>query len=88
VAIKTKEDKRRLKRHAIALKRRLKKHATAIKQKAGGITPSTLMAMIGHQPTSVLDLLEDDSSHGSTSEPDDDASKTVGWICVMAMLPW
>jgi hypothetical protein len=87
MAIKTKEDKRHLKRHAIALKRCLKKHVAAIKQKEGGITPSTLVAMIGHQPTSVLDLLEDDSCHGSTSEPDDDASKTVGQICVMEMLP-
>lgn len=77
MATKTKEDKQRLKRRAVILRRRLKKYATAIRQKEKGITPLTIVAMIGYQPTSILDLLEDDSSHRSTLGPNDDAAKAV-----------
>lgn len=67
--------------------RRLNAHAIDIKRKEGGITPSTLVAMVGHQPTSVLDVLEDDSSHGSTSGPDDDAAEAIGRTCFVATPP-
>lgn len=43
--------------------------------------------MIGHPPTSILDLIEDDLSHRSTLGPDDDAAKAAWQICFMAMLP-
>lgn len=87
MAAKTKEDKQCLKRRAIILRRCLKKYATTIRQKEKGITPLTIMAMIGHQPTPVLNLLEDDLSHRSTLGPDDDAAKAVWQTCFVAMLP-
>jgi hypothetical protein len=65
-ATRSKADKRRLKRRDVVLKRCLNRLAVAIKQNAEGALPSTFVVVIGHQPTFVLDLLEDDSSHGST----------------------
>jgi hypothetical protein len=43
-------------------KRRLKRHATAIDQQANEASSSTLVTVVGREPTSVLDLLEDDST--------------------------
>jgi hypothetical protein len=59
---RSKAEKRRLKRRATTLKWRLNRH---VRSKAAGPLSSTLVAVIGHQSTSVLDLLDDDSSHGS-----------------------
>lgn len=42
-----------------------------------GASPSTFVAIAGHQPTSIIDLLEDDSSHDSTEEPDSDVAEAV-----------
>jgi hypothetical protein len=42
-----------------------------------GASPSTFVAIIGHQPTSVINILEDDSSHDSTEEPDSDVAEAV-----------
>jgi hypothetical protein len=55
-----------LKSRVAALKRHLNRHTDAIKQRVAGALPSTLVVVIGHQPTSVLDLLKDVSSHDST----------------------
>jgi hypothetical protein len=63
---KSKVEKRHLKRHATALKWRFNKHADAIRRKAVEASPLTLVAIIGDQPTFVLDLLKDDSSHDLT----------------------
>lgn len=57
---KSKAEKRRLKRYVAAIKRCLNRHTTS---KVAEAPSSTLVAVIGHQPTYVLDLLEDDSSH-------------------------
>jgi hypothetical protein len=84
---RSKLEKRHLKRHAAALKQCLNQHITAIKQKAEGALSSLFLAIINHQPTYVLDLLEDDSSHNSTKEPDSDAAKAVGRACFVATPP-
>jgi hypothetical protein len=42
-----------------------------------GASPSTFVAIISHQPTSVIDLLEDDSSHDSTEQPDSNVAEVV-----------
>lgn len=81
--IRRKAEKWRLKRHAAALKRRLNRHTDVIKRKATEASSSTLVAIIVHQPTSVLDLLEDDSSHGST-EANSDADEALERACFMA----
>jgi hypothetical protein len=69
VTIRSKAKRRCLKRCVTALKWRLNQLAAAIKQNAEEASPSTFVAVIGHQPISVLDLLEDDSSHDSTKDP-------------------
>jgi hypothetical protein len=51
------------KRHAAALKRCLNRHT---RSKVVEAPSSTLVPVVGHRPTSVLVLLEDDSSRGST----------------------
>lgn len=50
-------------------------------------SPSAFVAIIGHQPTSVLDLLKDGSSHGSTKEPDTDAAEVARRACFVATPP-
>ena len=45
------------------------------------------MVVIGHQPTNILDLLEDHSSHGSTGLSFD-ADEAVERACFMATPPW
>jgi hypothetical protein len=57
-------------------KRHLKRRIDATKKKAMEASSSTLVAVISHQPTSVLDLLKDDSSHGST-RANSDSDKTL-----------
>jgi hypothetical protein len=47
---------------------------------------STLVAVINRQPTSVLDLLEDDSSHGSTGA-NSDAEEAPKRACFMVTPP-
>lgn len=54
------------------MKRRVNKRADTVKKKVTKASSSTVVAIISHQPTSVLDLLEDDSSHGSTKANFDD----------------
>lgn len=44
------------------------------------------MAVIGHQPTPVLDLLEDDSSHGLTGAISD-VEEATERDCFLAMPP-
>jgi hypothetical protein len=73
----SKVEKRCLKSHVAALKRCLHKLAATIKHKVEGASPSTFMAIIDHQPTSILDLLKDDSSHGSMEEPNIDAVRKM-----------
>lgn len=84
---RSKVEKQHLKRHAAALKRCINQHATAIKQKAEAASSSMFVVVINHQPTYVLDLLEDDSSQNSTEEPDFDAAKAVERACFMATPP-
>ena len=67
-------------------KRHLNRLAAAIKQQAIGASSSTLVAVISHQPTYVLDLIEEDSSHGST-ESDSDADDVAERVCFVATLP-
>lgn len=52
----SKAEKRHLKRCAAALKCCLNQLTTAIKQKVEAAPPSTFVDVIGHQPTSVLNL--------------------------------
>lgn len=52
--------------------------------KSGGSPSSAVVAVIGHQPTSVLDLLEDDSSHGLTRAISD-AEEATERDCFVAM---
>jgi hypothetical protein len=59
----SKVEKRHLKRRVATLKRCLNRHN---KTKMVEAPSSTLVVVIDRQPTSVLDLLEDDSRHGST----------------------
>jgi hypothetical protein len=49
-------------------------------------SPSTLVAIVGRQPTSVLNLLEDDSSHTWT-EPNSNSDEVTRRACFMAMPP-
>jgi hypothetical protein len=79
VAIKTKEDKRRLKRHAIALKRRLKKHVTAIKQKAGGITPSVTNQLLSSISSKTIQAM--DRHRSPTTMPLRQLGEFVSWQC-------
>lgn len=58
-----KVEKQSLKRNVATLKRRLNRHT---KKKVVEAPSSTLVVVIDHQLTFVLDLLEDDLSHGST----------------------
>lgn len=55
---RNKAEKQCLKRCIAALKRHLNRLVAAIKQQADEASPSTFVAIIGHQPTSILDLLE------------------------------
>lgn len=79
-------ERRHLKWRATALKRRLNRLATTIKQQAEGASPSTPVAVIGHQPTSVLDPIEEDSSHYST-KPNSDTNEVAERACFVATLP-
>jgi hypothetical protein len=65
---RSKVKKQRQKRCAAALKQYLNRH---IIRKADGASSSTLVDVIDHQLTFVLDLLEDDSSHNSTEANSD-----------------
>lgn len=58
-----KVEKRSLKRHVATLKRRLNRHT---RKKVVEAPSSTLVVVVDRQLTFVLNLLEDDSSHGST----------------------
>jgi hypothetical protein len=78
--------KKRLKRHVAALQQHLNRLATTIKHRAEGTSPSTLVAVIGHQPTSVLNLIEEDSSHSST-ESNFDANEVAERACFVATRP-
>lgn len=69
---RSKAEKQYLKRCAASLKRRLNRRAITIKKKVARALPSKLVAIIGQQPTSVLDFLEDNSSHKSTRPSFDD----------------
>jgi hypothetical protein len=86
VTARSKVDKWCLKRLVAALKRRLNRLADANKQKAKEDSPSTSEAIIGHQPTSVLDLLEDDLNHNSI-KLNFDVVEVVGRACFMATPP-
>jgi hypothetical protein len=46
----------------------------------------TLAAVVDRQPTSILGLLEDDSSHGST-RVNSDAEEALERACFVAMAP-
>jgi type II secretory pathway component PulJ len=59
---RSKAKEQRLKRHIAALRRRLNRHTET---KVVEATSSTMVAVIDRQPMSILDLLEDDLSHGS-----------------------
>jgi hypothetical protein len=61
-------------------KRHLKRCIDATKKKAMEASSSTLVAVISHQPTSVLDLLKDDSSHGSTRANSDSDETQEGLL--------
>jgi hypothetical protein len=45
------------------------------------------VAIISHQPTSILILLEDKSGHDLIEEPDTDADKAMGRACFVATPP-
>jgi hypothetical protein len=60
---RSKAEKRRLKRRSTVLRRRLNRHT---RTKVVEALSSTLVAVINHRPTSVLDLVKDVSSHGLT----------------------
>jgi hypothetical protein len=79
-------EKRCLRRRTTGLKRCLNRLVAAAKQRAKRILPSTLVAVVGCQPASVLDLLEDDSSHASM-ECNSDSDEAVGRACFMATPP-
>lgn len=66
-------------------KGRLKMCVNTIKKKVVKASSSPLVAVISHQPTSILDLLEDDLSHGST-RANSDANEASGKACFMATL--
>jgi hypothetical protein len=68
------------------MKRCLNRLTNTIKQKTEGALPSTFVVVIGHQPTSVLNLLEDDSSHSSI-DPNPDANKAVGMASFVTTPP-
>jgi hypothetical protein len=80
---RSKENKRRLKRRVSALRRCLNRHT---RTKVVEAPSSTLVAVINRQPTSVLDLLEDDSSHGSTGA-NFDVEEAPKRACFMATPP-
>lgn len=82
---RSKVEKRCLKRHVVALKRHVNKRGDAIKKKAVRALSLTLVA--GHQPTFVLDLLEDDSNHNST-RADSGADEALERAYFMATPPW
>jgi hypothetical protein len=82
---RSKMEKRHLKRHVTVLKQHFNGHIDAIRSKAAEATPSTLVAIIGHQPTSVLDLPEVDSSHGST-EANSNTDEAPERSCFVATL--
>jgi hypothetical protein len=73
---RSKVENRCLKRHVAALKRYLNRNVDTIK-KAVGASLSTLVTVIGSQPTSVCDLLKDDSSHDSIGA-DSGADEALG----------
>jgi hypothetical protein len=83
---RSKAEKQYLKRRAATLMWRLNRHIDAIKKKAVEASPSILVAVIGHQPTSILDLFEDDLSHGSTGA-NSDADEAPERACFMATPP-
>jgi hypothetical protein len=83
---RSKAEKRRLKGRAAALKRRLNRLVAAAKQRTKGALPSTLVAVVGQQPNSILDLLEDESSHAST-EASFDSDEAVRRTCFVATPP-
>jgi hypothetical protein len=83
---RSKADKQCLKRHVAALKRCLNRLTAAIKQHARKASPSTLVAIIDHQPMFVLDLLTNNSSHASI-EPNYDIEKAMGSACFMETPP-
>lgn len=80
---RSKSEKRRLKRHVTSLKRRLNRHT---KTKMVEAPSSTLVVVVDRQLTSVLDLLEDDSRHGST-EVNSDAEEAPKRACFVATPP-
>lgn len=82
---RSKVDKRCLKRRVVALKRHVNKHDDAIKKKAARALSLTLMA--GHQPTSILDLFENDSNHNLT-RADSGADEALERAYFMATPPW
>ncbi|KAJ1289641.1 hypothetical protein BS78_02G180300 [Paspalum vaginatum] len=79
---KTKAGKQCRKRHTVAARWRHHSRTTAPQEEAP--RPSALVAIAGHLPTSVLDLLEGVSSSGSTSDPDRGVSVMVGRACLVA----
>jgi hypothetical protein len=83
---KSKAEKRCLKRRTTTLKRRLNRRADTNKKKAVEASSSILVAVISHQPTSVLDLLQDDSRHGSIGA-NSDADEVSKRACFIATPP-
>lgn len=76
-------ENRRLKRRVVALKRRLNRHTrTKVVEPLG----STLVVVVNHQSTSVLDLLQDNSSHDSTRS-NSDVEEAPKRVCFMATPP-
>jgi hypothetical protein len=81
-----KAEKRHLKRCATTLEHRLNMHTDAINKNTAGASPSILLVVIGHQPPSVHDLLENDLSHGST-EANSNTDESPERACFMATPP-
>jgi hypothetical protein len=84
---RSKAKKQRLKRCATALKQHLNRLVATIKKQVEATSLSTLVAVIGHQPTYILDLIKEDSSHGLT-KPDFDVNEVAERACFMATPPW
>jgi hypothetical protein len=64
----------------------LNRLAATIKQQVEGASPSTLVVVSSHQPTFVLNLIKEHSSHSSI-EPDSDADEMAERACFVATPP-
>jgi hypothetical protein len=82
----TKVAKQRLKRCVVSLKRRLNASAAAVKLRVKAFPPSAMVPVIGRQPASILDLLEDDLRSAST-EPSLDSDEAQERACFVATPP-